>query len=82
MPCQSGRDLKGDLGIARSLLEEGLITKTAFREIQVQAAAEKYDNQRRGGRNFGEYIRPGNFKLKACVAVPALVVTNLNTIGS
>ena len=45
------RDLKGDLDIARSLLDEGLITKAAFREIQ--AAAEEYDLQR---RNFGKYI--------------------------
>ena len=45
------RDLTGDLDIARSLLDEGLITKAAFRDIQ--ASAEKYDLER---RNFGEYI--------------------------
>jgi hypothetical protein len=43
--------LKADLGIVRSLLDEGLITKAAFREIQ--AAAETYDLQR---RDFGENI--------------------------
>ena len=40
-----------DLNIAKSLLDDGLITKAAFREIQ--AAAEKHVLQR---RNFGEYI--------------------------
>jgi ABC-type uncharacterized transport system permease subunit len=45
------RDLKMDLHIAKSLLDDGLITKAAFRDIQ--AAAEEYDLQR---RNFGEYI--------------------------
>ena len=40
-----------DLHIAKSLLDDGLITKAAFRDIQ--AAAEEYDLQR---RNFGEYI--------------------------
>jgi len=47
------RDLTGDLDIARSLLDEGLITKAAFRDTGIQAAAEKYDLER---RNFGEYI--------------------------
>ena len=41
-----------DLNIAKSLLDDGLITKAAFREIQ--ATAEEYDRRR---RNFGEYIR-------------------------
>ena len=40
-----------DLNIAKSLLDDGLITKAAFREIQ--AAAETYDLQR---RDFGENI--------------------------
>jgi len=36
-----------DLNIAKSLLDDGLITN------DIQAAAEEYDLQR---RNFGEYI--------------------------
>ena len=40
-----------DLNIAKSLLDDKLISKAAFREIQ--ATAEEYDRRR---RNFGEYI--------------------------
>ena len=45
------RDLKMDLNIAKSLLDDGLITKAAF--LDIQASVEEYDLQR---RNFGEYI--------------------------
>ncbi len=37
------RDLKMDLNIAKSLLDDGLITKKAFREIQ--ATAEEYQQR-------------------------------------
>ena len=40
-----------DLNIAKSLLDDGLITKAAF--LDIQASVEEYDLQR---RNFGEYI--------------------------
>ena len=52
------RDLKMDLNIARSLLDDGLITKKAFRENQ--ATAEEYDLQR---SNFGKYKVRGGSKL-------------------
>jgi hypothetical protein len=45
------RDLTESLSIARSMLDQGLITTSAFREIE--AATKKYDLQR---RTFGRYI--------------------------
>ena len=47
-----------DLNIAKSLLDDKLISKAAFREIQ--ATAEEYDLQR---SNFGKYKVRGGSKL-------------------